>query len=420
MGRYIHLYETDSAYNTARSESYVEPWVSETLISGGSRIDYNKTEDEKLFDTPLTFEILSDGDIKWVGPSPSGDMALSARTIQYKKNDGDWTTIISDIASSATAISVSTGDTIQFKGTNTSYCPGGAINQFVVSANFDVKGNIMSLINADNFSTLVAFSADNAFRSLFVNCTTLRSAKNLILPATALTYACYSNMFDGCTSLTTAPDLPATTLANTCYYGMFKGCTSLTKAPKMSATSLAASCCKEMFKGCSSLIEAPELSATNYTGYAANACYQSMFENCTSLTTAPDLPSTTVHNSCYASMFKGCTSLTKAPSVLPATLGTDSGTIAGSEYQYMFQNCTSLVKAPDILSPYIGGYGCYLMFSGCTSLNYIRCLTTSFGSNACQSWMWHVAENGTFVKANGSTWGSGSDGIPTGWTVIEE
>ena len=34
-------------------------------------------------------------------------------------------------------------------------------------------------------------------------------------------------MFEGCSSLTTAPDLPATALANSCYRGMFYGCSSL-------------------------------------------------------------------------------------------------------------------------------------------------------------------------------------------------
>jgi hypothetical protein len=34
-------------------------------------------------------------------------------------------------------------------------------------------------------------------------------------------------MFDGCRSLTTAPELPATTLTAQCYYNMFNGCTNL-------------------------------------------------------------------------------------------------------------------------------------------------------------------------------------------------
>ena len=34
-------------------------------------------------------------------------------------------------------------------------------------------------------------------------------------------------MFQGCTSLTTAPELPATTLKYACYNYMFSGCTNL-------------------------------------------------------------------------------------------------------------------------------------------------------------------------------------------------
>lgn len=34
-------------------------------------------------------------------------------------------------------------------------------------------------------------------------------------------------MFDGCSSLTTAPELPATTLANGCYRYMFRDCALL-------------------------------------------------------------------------------------------------------------------------------------------------------------------------------------------------
>ena len=50
---------------------------------------------------------------------------------------------------------------------------------------------------------------------------------------------CYEYMFQGCTSLTTAPVLPATTLANSCYYYMFNGCTSLTQSPELPDTTLA-------------------------------------------------------------------------------------------------------------------------------------------------------------------------------------
>ena len=147
---------------------------------------------------------------------------------------------------------------------------------------------------------------------------------------TMATY-CYQYMFNGCTSLTQAPELPATTLASYCYQYMFNGCTSLTQAPELPATTLASDCYSSMFTGCTSLTQAPALPATTLTDY----CYESMFYNCTSLTQAPALPATTLAVYCYCQMFQGCTGLTQAPA-LPAT------TLAFSCYFAMFRGCTSL------------------------------------------------------------------------------
>ena len=74
-----------------------------------------------------------------------------------------------------------------------------------------------------------------------------------MIPSTTLMANCYANMFQGCTSLTTAPQLPATTLAANCYEAMFQGCTSLTTAPQLPATTLAANCYANMFYNCSNL-----------------------------------------------------------------------------------------------------------------------------------------------------------------------
>ena len=60
-------------------------------------------------------------------------------------------------------------------------------------------------------------------------------------------------MFQGCTSLTTAPELPATTLANGCYSYMFRQCTSLTTAPELPATTLVPNCYNYMFQGCTNI-----------------------------------------------------------------------------------------------------------------------------------------------------------------------
>lgn len=66
--------------------------------------------------------------------------------------------------------------------------------------------------------------------------------------------------------------------------------------------------------------------------------------------------------------------------------------------------------------------GCYAnMFDGCGSINAVTCLATTIpGSNCTTDWLNGVDNQGTFTKAKGaSCWTSGSDGIPSGWTVNE-
>ena len=315
-------------------------------------------------------------------------------------------------------------------------------NHILVSNHCSIGGNIMSLLYGAQFTGNETIfpsghqQGGEVFRSLFDNCDTIIRASALILPVIELTEDhCYANMFYGCTSLTTAPALPASTLADSCYAGMFAGCASLTTAPALPATTLAQQCYSVMFEGCTSLTAAPTLPATtlsygcyDYMFYGctslttapalpattlATYCYQSMFKGCTSLTAAPELPATTLADSCYKNMFAGCASLTTAPA-LPAT------TSAQYCYANMFSGCTSLVAAPELPATTLTIW-CYSgMFSGCTNLNYIKCLATDISASACTYWwMDGVNASGTFYKKAGVTWPTGSDGIPSGWTVVE-
>ena len=137
-----------------------------------------------------------------------------------------------------------------------------------------------------------------------------------------------------------------------------------------------------------------------------------MFSDCTSLITAPELPAITLANSCYAYMFQGCTSLTVAPE-LPAI------TLANSCYAYMFQGCSFLIVAPGLPATTLVT-NCYCgMFYGCSKLNYIKALfTTTPGSSYTDSWVSGVSSTGTFVKNAAATWNvTGTNGIPSGWTV---
>ena len=70
-------------------------------------------------------------------------------------------------------------------------------------------------------------------------------------------------MFQGCSSLTQAPELPATTLTYGCYYGMFYGCKSLTTTPALPATTLAKYCYNDMFNNCKNLNYVKAMFTTN-------------------------------------------------------------------------------------------------------------------------------------------------------------
>lgn len=429
-------FENETAYNAERNGNYREPWVSWTEERG---LDWNKDEEERLRSMPFTMEILDTGNITW---------NLYARTIQYSKNGGDWTTMDKD-----TSISVLEGDEVSFKGTGLS-----GVNNILSTAQFNVKGNIRSLINGDEFAN-VDNSVTITMSGFFKNCTTIISAENLILPATTMAYEgysemfygctnlttppvlpattlatyCYESMFRNCTSLTTAPELPATTLVNYCYYYMFSGCTSLTTPPVLPATTLAGNCYYNMFSGCTSLTEAPELPVMTLV----DSCYLSMFKDCTSLTTAPELPATTAVRSCYASMFSGCTSLTTPP-VLPST------SLEYGCYQSMFSGCTSLTTAPELPATTLANYcyssmfngctsltaapvlpattlvsGCYQsMFRGCSNLHYIKAMFI-LQNGYTTDWVRDVSSTGTFVKNAAAQWNDkGYSGVPYGqWTV---
>ena len=96
---------------------------------------------------------------------------------------------------------------------------------------------------------------------------------------------CFAKLFNGCTSLTSAPKLPSMNLAADCYNGMFQGCTSLTASPALPALTTYSGSYSTMFDGCSALTSAGEVSATTFAQYSC----QYMFQNCTSLTTPPIL-----------------------------------------------------------------------------------------------------------------------------------
>ncbi len=228
-------------------------------------------------ETPLTFEAAADG--ATVKFNKYGNIV--APNVEYSLDGGiTWK---DDLTADGVTLAAA-GDKISFRGTNEAY---GSISwndcyRFELSAETFVYGNVMSLINKDNYPTNKTLTAKKAFMGMFDGQTSLKNKDadhQIFLPATTLTEDCYYGMFLNCTSLTTAPELPAKTLAEWCYDSMFAYCKSLTTAPELPAT--------EMKK----------------------KCYQNMFYGCTSLTTAPELPAKTLADGCYYGMFDGCKKL---------------------------------------------------------------------------------------------------------------
>ena len=248
-------------------------------------------------------------------------------SFEYSVNDGDWTKLTSNTE-------------IPFGGENGSLRLRG-------------KSSIGTAQNSNKYSQ-ISFGNDEVEVACTGDIRTLVYWENY--DAADTSGARFCNLFNDCTSLTTAPELPATTLADRCYNHMFSGCTSLTTTPELPAETLKEWCYYYMFYGCKSLTTAPKLPAATL----AKRCYEGMFQNCTSLTTAPVLPATTLAERCH-----------------------------------------------------------YSMFYGCTSLSSITMLATDINATDClMNWVKNVATSGTFTKATAMTsLPTGESGIPEGWTV---
>lgn len=258
---YLKLFQTEQERQTCTD---IQEYVSYTVETDKVHIhpyDYSKEY--------LTFVIRTNGTINFSGNSSDN----TANTISYSLDNGEnWSEQSNNVE-----ISVNKGYKILIKG---GFCESlggppmcGTFSQS--TAEFDVEGNIMSLIYGDDYQNKYTLNISSAFFSLFSTLHTneyfakVINAKNLVLPATTLAQNCYQFMFNGCTTLTTAPELPATTLANYCYAYMFQGCTALTTVPQLPATTLAYGCYSTMFGGCTALTQAPQLPATEL----AQSCY---------------------------------------------------------------------------------------------------------------------------------------------------
>ena len=266
-------------FTTTPSGLYTAAWVSGVASTGTFVKNVNATWNVtgtsgvptgwKAIHDPisryLTFEVAEDG-----------TFGFSKDGLSYSLDNGTSWTALSAGSSTPT---VTAGSKVLWKG-NYKGTSSSNYGSFSSTGEFDVSGNIMSLMYGDDFKNKTDLTgSDYCFYGLFYECSKLVYASDLALPATTLANSCYDSMFSDCTSLITAPELPAMTLATSCYSRMFANCTSLTSAPELPATELASNCYNYMFQGCSFLIVAPKLPATTLV----SNCYRGMFKGCINL-----------------------------------------------------------------------------------------------------------------------------------------
>lgn len=339
----------------------------------------------------LTFVALEDGEFSFETPFED---RFERSLMSYSLDGGaTWSE-----PATALTVYVSEGEIVKWKNNYnvTAFTYATGIGEFSSTMPFNVEGNAMSIVYGDNFIGKNRFfngshTLNSPFYRLFKDCVWLANAENLVLPVSAVTDYCYAEMFKGCTSLITAPELPATarerswgsssTLnASYAYNAMFYGCTSLESPPsQISIDSFDSYIYWEMFKGCSSLTETPIL-LTSGDSCNLSSCDE-MYEDCTSLVTISGSSIGDINTCCSESIFNGCTSVTSV--TIP-----DSVTTIGA---YSFAECSGLASIimssgiTSILSnafmdckrltsidipsgvTYIGTY----TFSGCTSLTSI-------------------------------------------------
>lgn len=200
-----------------------------------------------------------------------------------------------------------------------------------------------------------------------------------------------SNLFNGCTHLTTAPSMPATGLTEGCYASMFYGCTSLSAAPLLPATVPATACYSYMFQGCTSLA-----SIDVWLHDAVEDSMRNMFYGCTSLTEVTLRIVDAMYPYSCGSMFNGCTSLTSAD------LRTLTDANGDDNLSSMFRYCTSLAEV----------WAGFMLWPEATA--------GSSNNRPTENWLDQVAANGTFHLPTGadiSAMTRSEHNIPADWTV---
>ncbi len=245
-------------------------------------------------------ESLGDGNTVSVVNVGDGRTKNVTPTLEYSTDKNTWDTITFDWARgehiTELPVTLNTGEKMYFRNDTRLFSNlSSRYISFSPSVSSNVGGDIRTLSNYLNVNSETKPQL-YMFYYLFYNNKYIVDASNLKLPYTTLESNCYTGIFRGCTSLTTAPELPAITLAHSCYDELFRDCTSLTTAPELPATTLSNFCYNGMFRDCSKLnnvtVYANDISASGcITDWLRGVASTGTFNNYGSATYIANSPS---------------------------------------------------------------------------------------------------------------------------------
>lgn len=278
---YIHHFDTHNQYKNHENTSLIQfPHTSYTeedeLVRYNDRINYSKEYLTFEADTGnylyLYVGIVFSNSNTSVGSDRYNRVLqeCSDITLYYSLGDDDeWVSFNPAIA--GVNWSQTTGGTyittskrrIKFKGDNWHLDGADWYLRFFPVSSCIVYGNILSIVDSQNFSNIYTVSNDIRFYYLFGitndSATSykgyLKTDKNkkLILQLRTLTPSCYLGLFCNRTMIQYAPELPARTLNVACYNNMFRECVNLLSAPALPAMVLPERCYYRMFENCSKI-----------------------------------------------------------------------------------------------------------------------------------------------------------------------
>ena len=199
---------------------YIDDKRVSTLFIDGKKVKLGAQVPQYLTIEPLS-SAAPDADKTSITLRNSGSKSLTG-TFEARLNDGAWKTVSWEDVSHGTDYNlvkacdssketISFGEKLQIRGLdkwNSSCslkvtCAGGA----------KVSGKMVDSLTPE----YAASTASYKLASFFRGSTGLKDASGLDLDGIALAKYCYNGMFNGCSSLTQAPELPETKLVQGCY-----------------------------------------------------------------------------------------------------------------------------------------------------------------------------------------------------------